>query len=738
MNILDVQDKLKNFSEQQLLQEMQMPSGNAPQFLVLSEMTRRKRMRDSMASQGNSGTTVAEEVVASAGVPQGGIASMAQAMAPKSSIAQNTGVSPMQEMPQEMSQEPVMGMYGGGYVQKMAEGGIVVRNGRQYIELPNGQFQDLQSGKTVSALPPVAYDEPSRMIGRWELGGPGPYAMTTVEDAVRSADRFGLPERTLDKVLATSVYPESYTPDSYGAFMPPGKSAAELYQEELIRGAQSMDDTGPYAYLFDTPVDLDLTGANPSYSEEGPDRFNAYPVPPAGPGRESLIPPPPVGPDTMLGWPTGDLPLPSDLGMIDRMRSGMTQGPASWYRNDETADQLAAVDQREWEILTEGMTEAEKVALATEGFRTGVSGAAGDAARALDRSVLGGLTAFGNSALAGGAGLLGYGASAVGATDVGQSLLDFAYGRGAATDSYLEEGLFPDSPEGKARDAEGRLSLDPENPRLRAEAAAARTAADAAAAAGVAAEAAPPRETVESPFGFGLPAAPVKGRGDLTLGVPGVTAADLFRPEGAGAGPSLGITAADTAPPPAVSPVVDIIGGGPGGPGGGGGGGGASASAAPMSSYEQELVNAMQRAEKRAQQDKWLALAQVGLGLMSSTQPTLGGAIGEAGMQGLGSFREARDNYEQERLGLTKALYELQGQQAAALASQRRAGAKATTPSQYLAELKTYRDSLYETVYDPVEMKEVTRLKPGVKEETVAQIDRLSEDTVLRQIAPLM
>ena len=51
MNIIDVQDQLKDFSEQQLIREMQkMPSGTAPQFLVLSEIQRRKRMRDDFAS----------------------------------------------------------------------------------------------------------------------------------------------------------------------------------------------------------------------------------------------------------------------------------------------------------------------------------------------------------------------------------------------------------------------------------------------------------------------------------------------------------------------------------------------------------------------------------------------------------------------------------------------------------------------------------------------------------------
>jgi hypothetical protein len=42
------------------------------------------------------------------------------------------------------------------------------------------------------------------------------------------------------------------------------------------------------------------------------------------------------------------------------------------------------------------------------------------------------------------------------------------------------------------------------------------------------------------------------------------------------------------------------------------------------------------------EQDKWLALAQFGLGLMASQAPTLGGAIGEAGTAALGQFGQAR------------------------------------------------------------------------------------------------
>ena len=79
LNMLDTQDKLKNFSEAQLIKEMQMPSGSAPQFMVLSEIERRKRMRsDVQRQEGLMQPTVAQDAVSAAGVPQQGIAQVAK------------------------------------------------------------------------------------------------------------------------------------------------------------------------------------------------------------------------------------------------------------------------------------------------------------------------------------------------------------------------------------------------------------------------------------------------------------------------------------------------------------------------------------------------------------------------------------------------------------------------------------------------------------------------------------
>jgi hypothetical protein len=114
MNVLQIQDDLKNFSEDQLIREMQQPSGSAPQFLVLSELNRRKRVKGEFeARQAKNIPTVAEEAVAAAGVPQTGMMGMSEAMAPAS--VESGGIGSM--MPKTMKM--------GGEVDSYAEGGLI-------------------------------------------------------------------------------------------------------------------------------------------------------------------------------------------------------------------------------------------------------------------------------------------------------------------------------------------------------------------------------------------------------------------------------------------------------------------------------------------------------------------------------------------------------------------------------------------------------------------------------------
>lgn len=72
MNILQIQDKLKDLSDQQLVSEMTNPTGSAPQFLVLSEMKRRKEMRARASTPQAPQGSMADEAV------QDGIAALAQ------------------------------------------------------------------------------------------------------------------------------------------------------------------------------------------------------------------------------------------------------------------------------------------------------------------------------------------------------------------------------------------------------------------------------------------------------------------------------------------------------------------------------------------------------------------------------------------------------------------------------------------------------------------------------------
>jgi hypothetical protein len=78
-----------------------------------------------------------------------------------------------------------------------------------------------------------------------------------------------------------------------------------------------------------------------------------------------------------------------------------------------------------------------------------------------------------------------------------------------------------------------------------------------------------------------------------------------------------------------------------------------------MTSYEQAIADAIARADKRATQDKWLALAQAGMALMASKQPTLGGALGEAGASGLAAFRQSRDEAEKTKMDLMGTQFEI-------------------------------------------------------------------------------
>ena len=170
LDVLEVQDKLKNFSQEQLLREMQMPSGSVPQFLVLSELNRRRSMSQDMEKQKMADQpTVKEEVVAASGMPMPETSMLAQQMAPQTSMAENTGIAAM--MPKELpsEEEPMKMSYGGMLMGSRMTTGMFDNIARPAVINPEEQrrsFFPAMQGRFSSGLSNLGRDISGRVQNR--------------------------------------------------------------------------------------------------------------------------------------------------------------------------------------------------------------------------------------------------------------------------------------------------------------------------------------------------------------------------------------------------------------------------------------------------------------------------------------------------------------------------------------------------------------------------------------------
>jgi hypothetical protein len=651
MNMLDVQDKLKGLSEQQLVQEMQMPSGSAPQFLVLSEITRRKRMRDSMQQQPDN-STVAQEAVAASGVPQGGIADMARALAPKTDMTQNTGAMPVQ------------GMYGGGRVQRMQEGGEV-EGYEMFVEPPQvGKFdilalmRELDRRDLEEFTPRTREEELAWYAKQLHDGGfVLPEALNPLSSAEEAFAAYGSGDYPGAALNALSAIPMSRGP-SVAA-----NSAAELYNR-LMGGDESGSAVGMYGGGY--------------VQKMQPGGFV---------DSKSLVP------YSQQNFPSALASDPAVIAMAQRLGIPVEEYIASLSPDTRAKNLQRVVDGRITQAPRSDVFDPTVPALSqvdgTQEFRpytsAAVRGSLIPTQADLDaryRASLAEEPRFVGVPLEPESG--GTGPSVLNLASPPQSLYpEVPVGNpipGEEPSFYTPpERLQPMSPmerlraetdymrsgEGLPAYNEFRGVFDArENPMLTAAEESAKEAAELRDSAGITQSLRNPKEVAAAAAAAKRVAAADAEAEDSMTQVP----SPLELPE-----------------PPGLSDLLagDTTTGGTRTSGGVG-------SASGATSYEQELINAMQRAERRAEQDKWLALAQVGLGLMSSTQPTIGGALGEAGLAGLQSYQGARDEYETERLGLSKELAGIE----AARASQRAAAAKASS-GPTLQQLIDARDALY-------------------------------------------
>ena len=133
LNILQIEDRLKDMSEDVVKRMVTDPNPSVPPFLATNELNRRDRMRkEFQMRQAQDMPTVAEQLVTGAGMPNEAMSQMAMNMAPKSDIVGNAGLEammPKATMPETeedevmlMEDEDPMGMSYGGLINSRLAG----------------------------------------------------------------------------------------------------------------------------------------------------------------------------------------------------------------------------------------------------------------------------------------------------------------------------------------------------------------------------------------------------------------------------------------------------------------------------------------------------------------------------------------------------------------------------------------------------------------------------------------
>jgi hypothetical protein len=237
MNILDAEDMIKGLPDQTLMQQAQMPTGELPQFLVISEIQRRSdmRKRHEAQMQEQSQGTVKDQIM------REGIA----AMMPQQPMGMPPQMMPQGMPPQGMPPQgmptgmPPMGMAAGGVVQ-MQRGGalpagqyplfdgstIAEKMAELIARVRRGELAYADVLANISSLPTSDARDVALSYIQSEVGGkraPNPESKFRMDEGM-----FGYSDRDA-RVMGTM---ESPLPDreSY----PAGKQGRELFEREFM------------------------------------------------------------------------------------------------------------------------------------------------------------------------------------------------------------------------------------------------------------------------------------------------------------------------------------------------------------------------------------------------------------------------------------------------------------------------------------------------------------------------
>ena len=571
MNIVEVQDNLKNFSQDQLINEINRPSGMVPQFLVLTELGRRNRIKQDMEGrQAQNQPTVAQEVVSAAGVPQGGIMDMARSMAPKSSIEQNDGVQMMKE---------------GGKPKNRMD--MLLAYLRSLGADEEEEVKEATGGKSLAEI--INFGGDYRPVEKADGG------------VVKMA-KAGSPTREV-------VYEgKRYLTDGFGRVFNATRSGSkrrgsEVKNPEIVSavlniGPNVQPDVGGIANIsanLDTfsPVS---TGISPVNTPD-PMFTLGNQMPPIASADDQ--------PDKSTDLP--QVPLVKDKNFTLKPYEGPSVGAfdatgTGSFQNKDTVSNIP-------ELTAEKPIESPDLKTIFEG-------------------------------------------SAIQYPDQGQNPLDM------------------ESIAGSRRSTSGLPSIEAmENiGKLRSQQLSNLDTTDNI-----------PEFTPESPVDTG--AADMLSARNSNLEALGDTFANLAAEQSLmdeGAKIAAAMDAEDKRLKPADKIDDDLFidpNKKPDDP------------SSKVSALESEIANMLEDNKKRAEQDKWLALANAGLALMSSANPTIGGAIGEAGQAGLTSLRESQDQYNEDKLSL---LALQQRAEAARLAAQNKTTKKTPKASDLKAAAQYY------------------------------------------------
>jgi len=659
MNIIELQERLKDLPEQSLMQEMQNPTGTAPQFLVLGELKRRKRMRDDyQRMQAQNTPTVAEETVAAAGVPQQGIMQMARAMAPKSAIAQNTGVNDMMQREATRAPQPEA-MADGGYVRRMA-GGTRVRKMQPggFTRSPTGDLTgDQLLGYQIFlqnmglADSPESYEKYTRMMAIQKEKGVSPELLN-----------YGL-DRPPSPPEAASI--GDIDPNLI-SFMP-GAEVGQPVMPQLPAINVPSVDLAPVDFDASTPPPP--TARDPESSLDTLARITGEATDVAR-GMKSPIP------DVNFSLP--------EIPDVNFSLPKVFDGPSGPSAEEELLDinrrlEDPDLSEREREFLENRQAflqrrvqAGEFPSLVSEWIDRSAAGIRGT----IDPLISGGLSYF--------------------YPDAAER---FAVESDRAQE-YFRERADETAGQSAARLADvGIVEQEPEAARA-------------------------PRRVENQALSFGLPPADLPSAGaGLSFGNITPSAAEIplstGREGAAEPTPEFPLGTPVEAPAAAISSAQPNQSG-----------------AGSYGSIESRIAKMLADREKSAEADKWLALAQTGLALMASRQPTIGGAIGEAGLAGIGAMQKARSQYDKEVLDLLDMQAGIQRSRAAgARASSSTSGLNSMIDDarQELSALKSEARSYRKVDVDDFGEARLVDLTPkGLRLAIVAAEDRLATLNALR------